>query len=73
MGDSLPWVHYERQNRVVNAAKMPEDFLLETMHGWIQGKRGDWIVEVDDIVRFAIHDSWFIRIYALCKHGTERV
>lgn len=42
---------------------MAEDFLYETPQGWIQGYKGQWLVELGEGLRCNLDQEAFLRNY----------
>ncbi len=59
----MEWSYFKRRSRLVKALRMKQDFLVECAQGWVQGKRGDWLVEVAPGMRFPADDRWFRLAY----------
>lgn len=47
--------------------RMIDDFLFETQHGWIQGHKGQWLVELGEGLRCHLDDEAFTRTYRPAK------
>jgi len=54
---------YVRRGRLVMAKRMTDDFMVESGKGWDQGRRGDWLVQVEGDIWHAIEDAQFRRVY----------
>jgi hypothetical protein len=59
----MEWDYFIRRSKLVKALHMRQDFLVECAQGWVQGKRGDWLVEVAPGMRFPADDKWFQMAY----------
>lgn len=55
---------YVRRDRAIKAVEMQEDFMVETWIGWVQGRRGDYLVEICDTLRFPVSAAAFLKEYA---------
>ncbi len=64
LGETLEWKTYRRKSEFVKAIQMPTDFMYETSHGWVQGYKGQWLVEIGERVRYAIDHESFNRTYS---------
>lgn len=65
LGQELEWEYFVRKDKLVKALKMREDFLVETYldKGFLEGKRGDFIVEVAPGIRFPCTETHFLNGY----------
>lgn len=63
LGEILNWTNYQRRAAVVKAIQMTEDFLYETERGWVQGYKGQWLVESEERVRQAYDHHSFMRVH----------
>ena len=59
--EPLAWERYESHSKLVRAIRINEDFLYETSRGYMQGRKGQWLIEHGESVRFAIDDESFKR------------
>jgi hypothetical protein len=71
LGESLKWESFRKRSVYVKAVRMIEDFLFETTHGWVQGHKGQWLVEVDERVRHNLDNEAFLRTYREDRRGRE--
>lgn len=55
----------------VRAVMVMEPFLYETVHGWVEGHAGMWLVDLGNDVRFAVHDNGFKVLYELAPTGPD--
>lgn len=63
LDQNLKWRNFRSKKRLVKAVKMREDFLLETSLGYVEGKRGDWVVEMGHKIRFPCDERVFLKSY----------
>lgn len=64
LAQSLEWTRHKRKSRVVMAFRFArEDFLYETQHGWIQGYKGQWLVEFGHGLRCNLDHESFVRYF----------
>ena len=66
MGEPIEWSEYATRDRVHRAVHFREDFMFETPMGWIQGKAGMWLVELNgpgSPGRFILTDTEFRQVY----------
>lgn len=54
---------FKKKSRVVSAKRINEDFLYETQHGWVQGHKGQWLVEIGERLRCNLDNEAFVRCY----------
>lgn len=66
----MPWQLYRRPDGIVNAVRMNTDFLYETKQGWVQGHRGQWLVELGESLRCNLDHEAFLRIYVPVQERT---
>ncbi len=59
----MDWGNYESTGRVIRAIRLLDDFLYETCHGWVQGYKGQWLIECGESMRCALDDEAFRRHY----------
>lgn len=52
--------------------RINEDFLYETHHGWVQGHKGQWLVELGEGIRCNLDHESFSRIYQPIKKEAPR-
>lgn len=71
-GQTLEWKHFKRRNRHVKALRMIEDFMFETQHGWVQGYKGQWIVEFGEGLRCNLDDQAFVRSHQPISKGKTK-
>ena len=60
VGDLQPYV---RKDRFILAKRMREDFMIETVRGWEQGRTGEWLINISNKLWSIIADDQFNRIY----------
>jgi hypothetical protein len=70
-GQSLDWLTYERKSKSVKALRMKEDFLFETQRGWVQGYKGQWLVELGEGLRCNLDHEAFSRTYIPSAMGDK--
>jgi hypothetical protein len=64
LGQPLEWAQFRSKQNVVKAIRIThDDFMYETKQGWMQGFRGQWLVEVGGYNRHACDDEHFNRLY----------
>ena len=77
MGQPLPAkaARYVRQQKCVFAVRVPEPFVVETWLGkWLEGQRGDWLIEIGNQIRFPVQENRFLAVYEPydpAKHGAS--
>lgn len=71
MGESLLWEEYQKTTTVVRAIRLQEDFYYETRRGWVQGYKGQWLVELGEGLRVSLDHEAFERSYKPMKDGGE--
>ena len=73
LGEDPGFSNFASKERAVKAARMREDFLVETALGYLQGKRGDYVVEIAPKVRFPCAAKEFLAAYApMAPDGCDR-
>lgn len=60
---------YHRRTKIVRAKRMNEDFLYETQQGWVQGHKGQWLVEIGERLRCNLDHEAFLRNYKPLEKG----
>ena len=60
LADDPGFESWALNDKAVKAAKMRQDFLVETSLGFLPGKRGDYIVEIAPHVRFPCAEAEFL-------------
>ena len=73
LGEAMPWQSYRRRSIYVKATQMKDDFLYETSYGWIQGYKGQWLLELGDRVRIHLDNEAFMRTHILDRREVERL
>ncbi len=63
---------FQKRSVHVKAIRMKEDFYFETSHGWVQGHKGQWLVELDERVRHNVDHESFNRTYRPYRRKRER-
>lgn len=63
MGEYVEWSEYLVKTKIHKAIRAQETFMLETPNGWMQGRVGEWIVEMQGNGRFIITDEEFRKAY----------
>ncbi len=71
MGENPGFEEWASNDKAVKAIKMKEDFLVETSLGYLQGKRGDFLVEIAPNVRFPCSEDAFIAAHRRLEPHTE--
>jgi hypothetical protein len=74
IGQELKWELFVRQDKLVKALKMREDFMVETYldKAFLEGKRGDFLVEVAPGIRFPCPSKHFLESFVpIDKNITE--
>ena len=71
LAQQLKWGAYKNQKREVKAIHMREDFLYETQQGWIQGHKGQWLVELGEHLRCNLDNEAFLRHYRPAQRRGE--
>lgn len=66
---SFEGTRYKRRSRVVHARRMGQDFLYETQHGWVQGHKGQWLVEIGERLRCNLDNEAFLRCHKPVEAG----
>lgn len=64
LGENVEWKMFRRKSEFVKAIRMMEDFLFETSHGWVQGYKGQWLVEIGECARANMDHESFVRNYS---------
>lgn len=73
LGEDPGFGSYASKDRAVKAIRMLEDFLVETALGFLQGKKGDYVVEIAPKVRFPCGAKEFLASYApIAPDGCDR-
>jgi len=72
LGETLKWKSYKRRTHFVKAIQMKEDFLYETERGWVQGHKGQWLVESEERVRHAYDHPAFLRVHRAANVGRRK-
>ena len=63
MAESLLGRRYKKHSAEVMARRMHRDFLFETPNGWVQGFKGQWLVELGSRLRCNLDNEAFLRAY----------
>lgn len=58
---------YQRKSRTVQAIRMTEDSLYETLQGWVKAHKGQWLVELGEDLRCSLDNEAFMRTYQPAK------
>ena len=61
--EEMKWLSFSRRSRFVKAIRLVEDSIFETQQGWVQGYKGQWLVEIGEKLRANYDHEAFIRIY----------
>lgn len=69
--EPFEWAIFSVKNRTVRAVRLLEDSMCESITGWLQGVKGQWLVEYGEGMRCIIDDESFHRQYRLTTGPPE--
>lgn len=63
LGEELDWDYWMRRENKVKVWKAHENFRAETSIGWIEGRKGDYLVEMAPGVRLVCNEETLLKSY----------
>ncbi len=67
MMQAMDWRAFRHRYDDVKAARINEDFIFETARGWVQGYKGQWLIEDAERQRQSSDDGAFLRSFIPIK------